>query len=180
MRKLLKTLVAGAALAMLVAWPVLANHAGQAHTVSLADGGVIAGCFTDGDDLIVAGTVEVTAGTDDFQLTLMGNLFNDGSNFNPIAPGGGLVNPITIINTGPGTYDFEFNVSSLNLSLYNSLRVDSTSPFADPEKSLSFKPDCDTPIDEAPFAILLLVTGGLAALWFASRQMKAPAQPTAA
>ena len=100
--------------------------------------------------------------------------------FNPIPAGGTLVNPITINNTGPGTYDFQFDVSSVDLSGFNSLRVDSTSAWANPEKSLSFPPDCDTPLDEAPFAILLLVTGGLAAFWFASRQMKAPARPTAA
>jgi hypothetical protein len=164
----------GSALALLVAWPALA-----AFAVTIEEGSIIAGCFTDGDDQIVSGSVTVVSGTDDFDLTLMGNLFQDGTSFYPIAAGGGLVNPVTIVNNGAGPYDFEFNVSSLNLSLYNSFRVDSTSAWANPEKSLSFKPDCDTPIDEAPFAILLLVTGGLAALWFASRQMKAPARTAA-
>ena len=147
--------------------------------MTIAEGGIVAGCFTDEEDTIISGTVTVELGTDNFQLTLMGHV-PAGAQFNPIPAGNGLVNPITIVNSGAGTYDFEFNVSGVDLSGYNSLRVDSTSAWANPEKSDSFPPDCDTPIDEAPFAILLLVTGGLAALWFASRQMKAPARPTAA
>jgi hypothetical protein len=164
----------GSLLAVLVAWPVAA-----AVTVMIEEGSIIAGCFTDGDDIIVSGTVTVLSGTDDFDLTLMGHKPGE-SDFAKIPAGSGLVNPYTVDNTGPGTYSFSFNVTNVDLSVYNSLRVDSTSAWANPEKSLSFPPDCDTPIDEAPFAILLLVTGGLAALWFASRQMKAPAHPTAA
>jgi hypothetical protein len=173
MRKLLKTLALGSLLAMLIAWPVAA-----AFSVTIAEGGVVAGCFTNetGDE-IVAGTVTVLSGTDDFHLTLMGQA-GDGQGYNQLAAAG-LVNPLLIDNTGPGTYDFQFNTTNVDPAI-KSFRVDSTDAWVNPEKSLSFPRDCDTPIDEAPFAILLLVTGGLAALWFASRQMRAPARPTAA
>jgi hypothetical protein len=173
MRKFLKTLAAGSLLAMLVAWPAMA-----AYSVTIAEGGVVAGCFTDeNSNEIVSGTVTVTAGTADFHLTLMGQA-GDGEGYNQLSASG-LVNPLLINNTGPGTYDFEFNTTNVDPAI-KSFRVDSTDAWVNPEKSLSFPRDCDTPIDEAPFAILLLVTGGLAALWFASRQMKAPARPTAA
>ncbi len=175
MRKLLKTLALGSLLAILVAWPVAA-----ANAVTIAGGGIVAGCFTDeSGDEIVAGTVTVLSGTDDFHLTLMGqNAALPPAGYFPLSAAG-LVNPLLIDNTGPGPYDFEFNTTNVDPSI-KSFRVDSTDAWVNPEKSFSFPRDCDTPIDEAPFAILLLVTGGLAALWFASRQMKAPAPTTAA
>ena len=175
MRKLLKTLALGSLLAILVAWPVAA-----ATTVTIAEGGIVAGCFTDeGGDEIVAGTVTVLSGTDDFHLTLMGQ--------NAAAPPTGYFplfgrrpdQPAVDRQHGAGHHDFQFNTTNVDPSI-KSFRVDSTDAWVNPEKSLSFPRDCDTPIDEAPFAILLLVTGGLAALWFASRQMKAPVRPTAA
>jgi hypothetical protein len=175
MRKLLRTLALGSALALIVAWPVAA-----AVTVEIAEGGIVAGCFTnEAGDEVVVGTVTVLSGTDDFHLTLMGQNANiPPPGYFPLSAAG-LVNPLLINNTGPGTYDFEFNTTNVDPSI-KSFRVDSTDAWVNPEKSLSFPRDCDTPIDEAPFAILLLVTGGLAALWFASRQMKATAHPTAA
>lgn len=177
MRKLLKTLALGSLLAILVAWPVAA-----ATTVTIADGGIVAGCFTnEAGDEIVAGTVTVLSGTGTFNLTLMGqNAALPPQGYFPLSAAG-LVNPLAITSTGAGTYDFQFNTTNVD-STIKSFRVDATDGVVtvNPEKSLSFPRDCDTPIDEAPFAILLLVTGGLAALWFASRQMKAPVRPTAA
>jgi hypothetical protein len=175
MRKSMRVLAMGAALAALAVWPVAAAD----FTVQiLSPNGITVACFTeeDGQSQTISGTVTVVSGTDDFDLTLMGNKA-DGNGFNPITQAG---NPLTIANSGPGSYDFEFDVTGVSPD-YKSFRVDSTSAWANPAKSRSFDRDeCDTPVDEAPFAILLLVTGGLAAFWFANRQIKAPARPTAA
>lgn len=177
MRKTLKTLAVGSVLALLVAWPVMA--AGP-YDVTIAEGGVVAGCFTDeGGAEVVAGTVTVTSGTGTFWLSLMGQA-GDGEGYNMVT--GAVPNPNPIVSTGPGTYDFEFDTTNVPAAI-KSFRVDAVdgpSTTVNPERSFSFPRDCDTPIDEAPFAILLLITGGLAALWFASRQMKSTARPTAA
>ena len=177
MRKLLKTIGAGALLALLVAWPVMG--AGP-YDVTIAEGGVVAGCFTDeSGDEIVAGTVTVESGTGTFWLNLMGQA-GDGEGYNFL--GDAVPNPDTIVSTGAGTYAFEFNTTNVPSEI-KSFRVDAVdgpTTTVNPAKSLSFPRDCDTPIDEAPFAILLLITGGLAAVWFASRQMKSTARPTAA
>jgi hypothetical protein len=174
MRKMTRGLGAASALALLVAWPVVAGVA----EVKIADNGISVQCFTeeDGTSVTIAGTVTVKSGSSDFALTLMGNK-GDGDGYDPIGMAG---NPKTISNSGADDYDFEFDITGVDPD-YKSFRVDSTSAWANPEKSRSFHRDeCGTPIDEAPFAVLFLITGGLMAVWFATRQLKAPAPASAA
>jgi hypothetical protein len=153
---------------LLMASAVTADHAGVAHTVTIASGGITVECFTseDGQTVTVSGNVEVASGTADFELTLMGN-DPPGSGFDPT----GLT--VIIDNAGPGTYPYSFDVTAL-VGTYNAFRVDSTSDFVNPEKSRSFNVDeCSRIIPEAPLTVLLLLTAGLAAVLFVRRRSTA-------
>lgn len=174
MLKVLRVLASTSLLLVAAAAPVRADHARQAHSITIDEGGITATCVIElNGSYTISGTVQVESGTGAFTFALMGNRVGLSGGYEQIAT-------TTVSSTAPGTYNYSFSLSAAEATDFQSFRVDSVSPHANPEKSPSFNIDTCVPvIPETPFVPLLAVTGGLVALWFVSRRMRALARTTA-
>lgn len=172
MRRLIAALGAASLISILVVGATFA-----ATDITIAEGGIIADCATtQTGEILISGTVEVTDGSGTFDLVLMGNSAG-GSMYDPIP---GQVYNVDA-SAGPGTYTYEFTLSAAVAGLYKSFRVDAAADASgatvNPEKSLSFNIDtCTDVIPEVPAAVLLLITGGIGAAFFAARRMRSHQQ----
>lgn len=153
MRRIITALVAATMLAS------IAGIAAAAFDVELAEGGITVECYTTEDlsQVVISGTVTVVSGTDDFDLELRGHVPGEGEFAH-------LLGTTTIVNDGPGTYDYSFTIDASLLDDYNTLRVEAVgvgSSTTNPEKSRSFLEECRTVIPEAPILGLFLATAAV-------------------
>lgn len=161
MRRFLSILVAIGLIGALAA-PVAATHAGVAHTVTVTS--ITTDCFTNLNGSVTITATITATGTVTYNITLMGNVSGEG----------GTYVPIQTQVAGPGNDTVTFTLTAAQFALYQSFRVDSTSAFASPTKSLSFnRSTCIDIIPESPLGpVLLVLTGGLAAAWFVGRKVR--------
>jgi hypothetical protein len=93
----------------------------------------------------------------------------------------------TIVVPADGTVDYTIAIAGVTagadaqatFAAYNSIRNEAFDDQGGQARSQSVKPPTDFIIPEAPLAILILVTGGLAAAWFITRKTRAQASVAA-
>lgn len=171
MRRFLSALAAASMALFITVGVTFAAHSVTTITVA---------CGTDQTTSVitVTGTVTITGGTagETFDVALEGRIGNGG--YSIIGGSSPTFSDTITIVAGVTSYDYEIEVSAEAVALYDSFRV--TTLGDGPTKSRSFETgECTVLVPEAPFAILLVLTAGIAAAAFVwvqvRRSSRAPA-----